>query len=581
MEIGEMRRVAIGMAVWWVLTAGAGECAQTGVGAEPAAQAARSKSAAAGWRIAGVVVDAGTGAAVAGAELSIAEENAEMEVTSDENGRFVLAGLEAGKYTVTAKAPGYVEESYNQHGGYSTAMAVGEGLDSEHMVFRLHRQAVISGTVTDEHGEFVRHAQVMLFREDREGGKREIRMAWQMQTDDLGSYRFAHLRAGKYYVAVSARPWWAQTGLRQTPTSGVTVNNGTYTAGAIDAKLDMVYAPTFYPGVTDEHGAGELVVSAGEMQEADVRLQAVPAVHLLVTNMPQGVGANGQPLGAGVSATQKFFGTGFAMGLPTAVGQVGPDGAYEVAGLPPGELTLQINQNSNGEWENRTLHVNARDGESVDAGAAGAGVNVTGKVLLITGNVAQGNVFLTNKNGQTLSRNLQKDGTFTMAVVEAGTYEVNVNLDPTTPDDYLEGIAAHGAKADGTEVKIEATGDVQLTIRMGSGMGQVKGVVKEGGKAEAGAMVLLVPVQRGGDWERHVRVDQSDSDGTFTLGRVVPGKYVLMAIADGWELEWEKEEVLRGLVGKGKEMEVGPHEVKSVEVEEERGSGRVEKKEVE
>jgi hypothetical protein len=396
----------------------------------------------------------------------------------------------------------------------------------------------------------------------------------------LGAYRFAHLRAGKYYAAVSTRPWWAQAGLRQTPTSGVTYSGG-YRPGAVETALDVVYATTFYPGVSDEHEAGELVVSAGETEVADVRLEAVPAVHLVLTNLPQGNGANEQPVGAGVSAAQKFFDAGFTTGIPLVVGQVGPDGTYEVAGLPPGDVALTINQNTNGEWENRTIHVNARDGESVDAGAAGAGANVAGRVLLAKGSTAQGNVFLTNKNGQTLSRNLQKDGTFTMAGVEAGTYELNVNLDPSTPDDYLESIVARGAKAGGQEVKIEGTGNVQLSIRMGSGMGTVKGVVKGEGKAEAGAMVLLVPVQRAGDWEQSVRMDQSDSDGTFTLGRVVPGKYVLMAIADGWELEWEKEEVLGGLLEKGKEMDVGSHEARNVDVEVERASGSVEKKKVE
>jgi hypothetical protein len=52
-------------------------------------------------------------------------------------------------------------------------------------------------------------------------------------------------------------------------------------------------------------------------------------------------------------------------------------------------------------------------------------------------------------------------------------------------------------------------------------------------------MVLLVPAA--GDIGREARVDQSDSDGTFTLPRTRPGKYVLMAIEDGWDLEWADE----------------------------------------
>jgi hypothetical protein len=78
-------------------------------------------------------------------------------------------------------------------------------------------------------------------------------------------------------------------------------------------------------------------------------------------------------------------------------------------------------------------------------------------------------------------------------------------------------------------------------------------------------MVLLVPAS-GGNLQDSRR-DQSDSDGTFTLGRIVPGKYVLMAIEDGWDLELENEEVLRPYRERGKPVEVGAEEVKRVEIE--------------
>jgi len=34
------------------------------------------------------------------------------------------------------------------------------------------------------------------------------------------------------------------------------------------------------------------------------------------------------------------------------------------------------------------------------------------------------------------------------------------------------------------------------------------------------------------------RRDQSDSDGSFSLRDAAPGKYTVVAIEDGWELEW-------------------------------------------
>jgi hypothetical protein len=534
-----------------------GWCAQKGAGIAHAAAPPE-------YRIAGVVVDAETGAAIAGADLSIEEGSADLAVKADEEGRFVFEGMEPGKYSVAASAPGYVQERYQQHGQYSTAMAVGPGVDSEQIVFRLHRQAVIAGTVTDERGEAVRKAQVMLFAEQRGAGKHVVQMSLQTETDDLGAYRFAHLAAGKYYVAVTARPWYAQTRVADPPAMAEGV--GFADRGPAIPQLDVVYPTTFYPGVTDEQSAGELMVSVGETTQADVRLQAVPSMHVRVTNVAPANPENGESTGIG--AIQSLFGSAGA-GLPVVMAQIAP-GVYEVGGLPPGPVKLTLNENHNGEWENRTIHVNASDGETVDARATGATANVLGRVAPAegTGGSLRGEVVLSSKDGQTISKNMQKDGSFSIAALEVGTYEVSVNLNGDGAS-YVERLAATGAKVSGGELTIEEPGEVRLTVQMGRGFGEVKGVVKAEGKSEAGAMVLLVPAS-GGNLERDARMDQSDSDGTFTLGRVLPGKYVLVAIEDGWDLDWTDAAVLAPYREKGQTIEIGANEVKHVAVEAEK-----------
>ena len=561
-----MRRVAI-CALLCGFAAAQAPCAQRA--AKPAASPDPVR-----YRIGGVIVDATTETPIVGAELSITTAEVEMRVTSDEEGHFVFEGLEAGKYAVTASAPGYVTESYNEHRGYSTAIAVGEGLDSEHMLFRLHRQAVITGTVTDERGEAVRNAQVLLFVEERAAGKQSVRMAGTKQTDDLGVYRFAHLRAGKYFVAVSARPWYAQTGIRDwAEPEPDTVEGGSLAAVSrlvplkTDAQLDVVYPATLYPGVTDEHSAGELVLNPGDTQEADVRLHAVPSIHMRVTNLPPE-----QPRQPSIyfGATQKVFSFG-GSGVPVTTGQVAP-GVYEVAGLPPGDVTLTLHDNRSGQHEMRTIHANATDGESIDARGTGATASVSGKVLGtdVAGAKMQGQVALAGKRGQEYSSRLEKDGTFSFPAVDADTYEVEVHMGA---DEYVREVSATGAKASAEEVTIEGTDEVQLVIRMARGHGEVKGVVKVHDKPQAGAMVLLVPASgtvSGEALERHARMDQSDSDGTFTLARIFPGKYVLMAIEDGWDLDWRDPEVLRPYREKGQPVEIAAGDVKKLTVEQQK-----------
>src|SRR5215470_17165551 len=67
----------------------------------------------------------------------------------------------------------------------------------------------------------------------------------------------------------------------------------------------------------------------------------------------------------------------------------------------------------------------------------------------------------------------------------------------------------------GREVTIEGSSEVQLTITMGSALGQLAGVAQLNGKPAAGVMVLLVP-ESGPNLEDDSRMGQTDSDGTFT-----------------------------------------------------------------
>jgi hypothetical protein len=79
-------------------------------------------------------------------------------------------------------------------------------------------------------------------------------------------------------------------------------------------------------------------------------------------------------------------------------------------------------------------------------------------------------------------------------------------------------------------------------------------------------LVALAP--EGFEGENNLmRVDQTDSDGTFRLEDVVAGKYTLIAVEDGWDGDWRSAEFLRRFVGGGKKMEVGAGAVVTVEME--------------
>ena len=537
-----------------------------------------------GYRIAGVVVDAVTGAPVPQAQVSIVVRSEEMSVVASDQGRFALEGIEAGKYAISAAAPGYVREAYNQHGPYSTAITTGDGQDSEHLVFRLHPQALIYGRVTDERGEAVRGAQVQLFALERSRGIRAKFVRAQTQTNDLGEYRFPHLLPGNYYLVIQARPWYAETQVfvrrqfdRQTVqddgSSEAIVATGDGRSFSIsepiadvDSLLDVVYPITFYPGVTDERSSTELVLGAGEKQEANITLQALPA-------------DGGSSTSINVGASQKVFGTpSFGFGINS--GQIAP-GEYEIAGLPPGDITVVVTTNKGNESRSQTIDVDSRAGRTLDASGLQATAKVSGRVFDPEGGPETNGGFVSLISSATPTQpvaataQLEKDGTFSFPEVQAGGYRIDVNL--RSGGYYVQKVSAKEAKASGREITIAGGNDMEVTVTMGRGLGQVSGVVQFDGKPVAGVMVLLVP-ESGQEMEEDSRMDQSDSDGTFNLGGIHPGKYVLLAIKDGWELEWAKPGVLKPYLEAGQRVSISPNQSMKVTVAAQERTAATEKK---
>src|ERR1700722_1402340 len=229
------------------------------------------------YRIAGIAGDAVTGQPLARAEVSIESEDGKKTheaYATGNDGRFSFEGLTAGRYTLLAGRRGYVKQAYKGHEQYSTAVVVGSGLKTDELRFAMTLGGSIAGQVIDERGDVVRNARVILLREASIGRGRRLTGAGSKYTDDLGAYRFGHLRAGVYAVAVSARVWYADeshTGLG--PPEPLPVS---------DVDTDVVYPVTFYPGAMDADVATRITVTAGENVMANVSMAPVRARHIAI-----------------------------------------------------------------------------------------------------------------------------------------------------------------------------------------------------------------------------------------------------------------------------------------------------------
>ena len=129
----------------------------------------------------------------------------------------------------------------------------------------------------------------------------------------------------------------------------------------------------------------------------------------------------------------------------------------------------------------------------------------------------------------------------------------------------VRSLSATGAKVSGRSIEVVAGQDVKLTIILSKGTGRVSGVALKDGKPIDAVMVLLVPEIPDHNLQLFRR-DQSDSDGSFTLPNILAGKYTVIALENGWDLDWYTPAVLRKYLPGGEPVEVSPNSKLEVKV---------------
>jgi len=536
---------------------------------------------AAAFRITGRVVNSMTNAPVPGAYVVMTASSApnlNRTVRAGTDGSFTFAGIPAGHYALRARRRGYVEQLYLQHEQFTTAIVVGPNLNSEDLVFPLAPEGVISGEVTDEAGEPVQSAKMLLFREDTEIGRHAKHFKAEQGADEEGRYRFGSLPRGNYYLAVSAQPWYAE----YARSSGFSLRDtGTaQESGRPNSNLDLVYPITYFPNATDESGVASIHVEPGGSARADLRLAPVPALHIRLE-----VDEADRRTYTQAMVSQTILGAYHDRG-PVSSRQIMPEGAsedgeqgdgdqpsgprfMELDGLRPGPSVVEVMTGTPGvAWQStrvtKSAPVDPTDGETLDVrGIAPTGVSGAVKLEANVSAPPGVNVFLRGAlNGTVYRASADPAGNFRFTdEIEPGVYAVSSG----GPGGLrLRSVTASGAKVLGNKIEIINGSEARLILTLARGVNaRVKGIVERGGQPAPAMMVVLVPEDLRESTE--YRRDQSDSDGSFSMNEVSPGKYAVVAVRD-WDLEWVKPEVIREYLAGGTPIEVVAGEDQDIKV---------------
>ena len=268
--------------------------------------------------IRGRVLTADTGTPVRRAQVRAvaAGRRGNRLVTTDEQGRFELRDLPAGRWNITASKAGFVTMSFGQRRPFEAGrpIEITDDQTMERADLVLPRGAAITGRLLDEFGDPVARARVQAQRYQLVQGVRRLTpVGRRAESDDTGAFRLYGLMPGEYYVSAVLR------------------------ALRVDDPDDaMSYAPTYYPGTGSVTEAQPVTLDVAA--EASISFALMPVITARIT------GSVLSSTGAPLSNARVILTAANSPGAPLAAfgagGRVLADGTFTLSNVAPGSYTL-------------------------------------------------------------------------------------------------------------------------------------------------------------------------------------------------------------------------------------------------
>jgi len=474
----------------------------------------------------GVVVRAGTGEPIAGAQVVAAPDGRDggwllsrlsdtappsflPQATTDGQGRFLIADLKAGAYLVVAQRSGFARPPYGagspDRPGVRITVAPKQAV--QNVVVQLVPGGVISGRVANENGEPVAGMTVLIQRSGYGAdGRKTLTSVAESRTNNNGVYRAYWITPGRYYAL--AEP------LRSDPA----------------AIAEAGYLPTYYPGVSDESAAAAIdVAPGGEIGAIDftvtrqrvfrVRGQLPPSETPLHADLIWLVSKNHVPDGG------------------HREGEIS-NGRFEIGNVPPGSYWVRASFCDVPLFDGEVDVIDA-DVENV-ALSSHRGFTVSGRIRregipLPSRQDARLRVTLEPRSPLDESLNdrrpatIEPDGSLHFSDVLPGDYRLRA--DPMPQDTFIKSARFGGVDVLNGSAIIGPT--ASLDVVLSTRGGQIEGtIVDQRGRPMANVTAVLLPSSAANRTPGRVLTVASDQEGRFVLQPVPPGDYKLFAWAD-------------------------------------------------
>jgi hypothetical protein len=522
-------------------------------------------------RLTGRVVAADTGRPIKRARVFIsAAELPGRGMLTDDNGAFDFTALPAGRYTINASKSGYIQLSYGQRRPLQagTPLQLLDGQQLKSVDFALPRGGVISGRVSDESGDVMPGVSVQVMRYQYQQGDRRLVPAGQGQTDDRGIYRVWGLNPGEYYVSAVARND-VLAGARGIPAAaaqaiedviagrggrgGGRAGVGAALAGLAppDDQNQLMYAPTYYPGVGSPAEARAITVGVSqEVGDIDFGLQLVRTARVSghVENPDGSWTAQGNVNLAPQGGTRAGApGNNFG-------GRIGWDGQFSIANVPPGLYTLRARNNDRDAplSTSQPLSVTSGDVPNVVV-VLQTGGSLSGSIVFQPGStnppadLTQVRITAPSTEpdeniGPTPNPRVNKDGTFTLDGVSVGAHLLRANGGAGLRGWNLQSVTIGGQDVTDTPIDVRSSqkiGNIIMTFT--DKVSEIDGSVTDAQGNAVTEYTVLAFSTNTSHWRaqsRQIATARPDQTGMFKIRNLPAGEYYVATVDPSEQGEW-------------------------------------------
>lgn len=441
---------------------------------------------------------------------------------TNDSGRAIFAELKAGSYRLDAEGDGYVP----QRKQYLPGVVAGGilvnvlGGDKTNVQVRLKRAGTMAGTVKNSSGEPMANFSVYLLQPTFfRTGERRLYARIGTTTDQTGSFTFAGVQQGRYYVAAGR--------------AARRLSNG---------APPELYQFSYYPGVSDPALAAHIDIGPGTRFDGIDLIVQKEKLFSLRGRIDFGPQPPPAPSLSLYGLARPFDMPGTPRKEQLGSPRISPDGRFEISGLPLGTYSLEVlldrtaprqpgpQSSADGVFP---VDLKDRDIDDLELRMLG-GTSIRGRVrvsdgspLSSVGTSAVGRLQVgfdptseIQPGGYSLIS--MDDGSFNVKAVY-GAYNVGMSI---ARGAYISEIRMNGERVRPPMLTIPNgfLGEVELVINLNGGSiaGRLVDERSQTVAAVKSGLILEDPLQFPLGFRKELT---TSADGTFTSNSIPPGSY--------------------------------------------------------